>query len=220
MGTTVRRNQSANGPPRRTIPFPNARLLVGAENWYAVLIGACHAERRRCDAMATSQPALTARSWVQHILPKLLCWRVFVAGLECGYNQNRKPGLQPGYVAQLQNRIGTLIWMRGAYCSGTWGAVGTTEPGITDTRNPQTTRKLLRRPKTLNLKRSQHHPPTHPDRKPLLLRPATPLYKQSTATQVLRRNECADYGAGPAAQYDSSRPFGRCSCHVTARHHG
>jgi len=31
----------------------------------------------------------------------------------------RKPGLQPGYVAQLQNRIGTLIWMRGAYCSGT-----------------------------------------------------------------------------------------------------
>ena len=28
-------------------------------------------------------------------------------GLECGYNQNRKPGLQPGYVAQLQNRIGT-----------------------------------------------------------------------------------------------------------------
>ena len=38
-----------------------------------VLIGACHAERRRCDAMATSQPALTARNWVQHILPKLLC---------------------------------------------------------------------------------------------------------------------------------------------------
>ena len=31
------------------------------------------------------------------------------AGLECGYNQNRKPGLQPGYVAQLQNRIGTII---------------------------------------------------------------------------------------------------------------
>ena len=29
-------------------------------------------------------------------------------GLDCGYNQNRKPGLQPGYVAQLQNRIGML----------------------------------------------------------------------------------------------------------------
>jgi len=27
-------------------------------------------------------------------------------GIDCGYNQNRKPGLQPGYVAQLQNRIG------------------------------------------------------------------------------------------------------------------
>ena len=27
-------------------------------------------------------------------------------GLDCGYNQNRKPGLQPGYVAQLQTRIG------------------------------------------------------------------------------------------------------------------
>ena len=31
-----------------------------------------------------------------------------VLGLDCGYNQNRKPGLQPGYVAQLQNRIGML----------------------------------------------------------------------------------------------------------------
>jgi len=37
-----------------------------------VFVGACHAERRRCGATATSQPALTARSWVEQILPKLL----------------------------------------------------------------------------------------------------------------------------------------------------
>lgn len=36
-------------------------------------------------------------------------------GLDCGYNQNRKPGLQPGYVAQLQNRIG-MIMMDCSYC--------------------------------------------------------------------------------------------------------
>ena len=36
-------------------------------------------------------------------------------GLDCGYNQNRKPGLQPGYVAQLQNRIGILI-VSCSYC--------------------------------------------------------------------------------------------------------